>query len=423
MSEVFEHGYAVVIGVDDNNIKRLALPAVEKDVSAVRDVLVHPERCGYAEENVRFLKGEESTGKNIKKAFIWLKDKVSDDPEATAVIYYSGHGFRDKKSERYYLIPYDIESLQSVRVDGLKAEDIQTEISEIRAKSTLIILDCCHASGMDVKDIDPDEPEMDSLPFPELPEVKNVPVYEEGAKDVSDLSDGSGRAILNSSTGIESSYVRPDQAMSVFTYHLIEALTGHAPHDEDDDKVLVTDVMSYVTRNVQKTVAKMNKSQTPVMRTEGVFPIAMLIGGEGVGMSKGLDFPPDPLEPLPEAAGFTATYNFQGQSVGGDQVIAGSIGGDVTTGDRVENVGGDFVKGDSIKKEGGAHVGDGSTVTGPVIGGNVGEYVGGNKTEHTETIHGDKVGGDKVGGNKVSIGSVSGGAVAIGDQFQSYIQR
>ncbi|MDX1414872.1 MAG: caspase family protein [Candidatus Promineifilaceae bacterium] len=385
MSKTFVHGYAVVIGVDENQIKRLALPAVAKDVTAVYEVLIHPERCAYDKENVRLVNGSEATGKNILEAFLWLKEKAKQDPEATAVIYYSGHGMRDKKTDRYYLIPYDIESLARVRVSALKAEEIQASISEIRAKRTLIILDCCHASGMDVKDIDPDEPELDAVAFPELPETKEVPAYEEGRKDVSELAEGEGRAILNSSTGPESSYVRPDRKMSVFTYHLIEALTGHAPHDDDDTVVYVTDVMSWVTKKVKQTAAEINKSQTPVMRTDGVFPVAQLIGGQGLPLGKGVEAP-DPLAPLPT----------------------------VNTG------GGDFAGRDMTQKEGGVHFEGGDVdIAGPVVGGSVNELVMGNKTEHSEVIQGDKIGGDKVGGDKISVGSVSGGVVSIGRESQA----
>ena len=98
-----------------------------------------------------------------------------------------------------------------------------------------------------------------------------------GAKAVSDLLEGEGRAILNSSTGSQSSYVRKDREMSVFTYHLIEALTGHAPHADDASVVYVTDVMSWVTHEVKKSAAQDTVQQTPVMRTSGVFPVAQLI--------------------------------------------------------------------------------------------------------------------------------------------------
>jgi hypothetical protein len=100
------------------------------------------------------------------------------------------------------------------------------------------------------------------------------------------LKDGEGRAVLNSSTGAQSSFVRADRKMSLFTYHLIEALTGHAPHPDDATVVYVTDVMSWVTHQVKKSAREQGRDQTPVMKTSGVFPIAQLIGGQGV--AKGL---------------------------------------------------------------------------------------------------------------------------------------
>ncbi|WP_420640883.1 caspase family protein [Candidatus Leptofilum sp.] len=362
----FEHGYAVVIGVDENNISRLALPTVAKDVQAVHDVLVHPERCAYKPDNVKLLKGAESTKTEILDALYWLQDKVKEDAEATAVLYYSGHGMVDKATDQYYLIPYNIRSMSRVRADAIKAEELTAEISTIKAKRMLAILDCCHAAGMDVKDIELDAPEVDAAPFPlDLPETKDIPDLdiEPGGKAVSDLLDGQGRAVLNSSTGAQSSYIRTDGKMSLFTYHLIEALTGHAPHAEDAAVVYVTDVMSWVTHKVKQSAKEQNRDQTPVMRTSGVFPVAQLIGGQGV--AKGLGgTPPDPLAELPPAG---TTFNQQNQTVHGAQV----------------NVGGD------------AHIGQ--------IGNNI------------DTGGGDYVSGDKVEGDYISVGNISGASgIAIG---------
>ncbi|MFN2140705.1 MAG: caspase family protein, partial [Candidatus Promineifilaceae bacterium] len=111
MSDVFANGYAVVIGVDDNQIERFALPTVAKDVQAVYDVLILPERCAYKEEHVRFVKGSESTRKNILDSLFWLQEQAEKDKNATAVVYYSGHGMEDKDAGQYYLIPYDIRSI------------------------------------------------------------------------------------------------------------------------------------------------------------------------------------------------------------------------------------------------------------------------------------------------------------------------
>jgi len=381
MSEVFANGYAVVIGVDENQIERFALPTVAKDVQAVYDVLIHPERCAYKEENVKFIKGSEATRKNILDGLFWLQEQAAKDKDATAVVYYSGHGMEDKDAGQYYLIPYDIRSIGRLRADAIKAEELTAEISAIDAERLLVILDCCHAEGMGVKDIDLEAtkaPTVEASAFPiDLPDTKDVPDYtaEPGAsKDVSDLLDGEGRAVLNSSTGAQSSYIRKDGAMSLFTYHLIEALTGHAPHPDDATVVYVTDVMSWVTHEVKKSAAREGRDQTPKMRTSGVFPVAQLIGGKGLAKGIG-EVPPDPLAPLPQAG-----VSVQANSVE-DSIIAG---------------------GDVDAREGGINFGSGNVhIEGPVAGRDIGHV-------------GDVASGDKVGGDRIIVRDIIGSGIGVG---------
>ena len=149
MNRKFEHGYAAVIGVDQNQIERLALPTVANDVQAIYEVLIHPERCAYDPDNVRLVHGEDATGKNILEALYWLQEKIEADPEATAVIYYSGHGMLDQAANQYYLIPYDIRALNRIRADAIKAEEFTAEVAAIQPKRMLVLLDCCHAAGVD----------------------------------------------------------------------------------------------------------------------------------------------------------------------------------------------------------------------------------------------------------------------------------
>jgi len=477
MAEIFEHGYAIIVGVDDNNIKRLALPSVAKDVTAVHEVLTHPERCAYNPDNVKLIKGADSTSENILEALSWLQEKVKADENATAVIYYSGHGMVDKKTDQYYLIPYDIRKLSKVRFDAIDASEFNSEISAIQSDRLLVVLDCCHAAGMDVKDVDLDaideDKNVEKTAFPiDLDGAKNIPSYEAapGAKAVSDLVDGEGRAILNSSTGAQSSYIRKDGAMSLFTYHFIEALTGHAPHADDATVVYVTDVMSWVTHEVKKSAAKESREQTPVMRTSGVFPVAQLIGGQG--LSKGIDglpaAPPDPLAPLPsiQAGGsvYTGDITADGDVAGGDinkhegDVIHGNVDNSTSNVDTsggayvagVNTGGGEFTMGNKTVNEGDTYHGnvDKSTTTnttsfsmgnqtvegdqinaagdvnidhlGDKIEMGIGDYVKGDKNIHGDEVHGDKFTGDKVMGNKVegdqiTVGDISGGqGIAIG---------
>lgn len=429
MSNVFEHGYALIVGVDANQIPRLALPAVAKDVQAVYDVLVHPDRCAYNPDNVKFLKGDQATRDNILEGLFWLRGKAKDDPEATAVIYYSGHGMADTVANQYYLIPYNISDLSRIRQFALKAEDLTAEISAVQAKRMLAILDCCHAAGMEVKEIDlaaiDSAAHIEPAPFPlDLPQTKNIPSFEAepGAKNVSDLLDGEGRAVLNSSTGSQSSYVRSDGAMSLFTYYLIEALTGHAPHPDDATVVYVTDVMSWVTHQVKKSAREEGRDQTPVMRTSGVFPIAQLIGGQGVAKGIG-QLPPDPLAPLPsvnvEVGSGAAAVGNNNTVVGARGVhAAGNVDGSIVTGNsntiQTTNYQGPVDQSTTTFNQAGQKVEGNQFNAGKDL--NIGHW--------GDTIHGDKVGGDQVDGDKISVGNISGSSgIAIGRGAQANVNQ
>ena len=76
MTNQFEHGYALLIGVDQNQVPRWALPDVAKDIEALTDVLVHPERCGYPAGNVRVLTGRDATRNGILDGLAWLMKEV-----------------------------------------------------------------------------------------------------------------------------------------------------------------------------------------------------------------------------------------------------------------------------------------------------------------------------------------------------------
>jgi hypothetical protein len=155
--------------------------------------------------------------------------------------------------------------------------------------------------------------------------------------------------------------------MSVFTYHLIEALTGHAqPHDSAKE-VLVSDVMSYVTRTVpESALREANAEQTPDFQVSGNFPVALLLGGKG--LSKG-EPAPSPLDTL------DLTHTTEQVSTGGGAYIRGNV-----------TVGHDFVGRDKV-------------------------------------IHGDNVLGDKVSGDKITTGNVSGTGIAIGRGAQARVEQ
>jgi uncharacterized caspase-like protein len=370
MRKQFINGYALLIGVNDNINPTWALPDVEKDVKALHNVLINPERCAYPPEHVKVILRKDATRQNILEEIDRLKDKIDKDTSgnATAVVFYSGHGYTDEgQPPNYYLIPYDIK-VDAYKSSALRAEDFAEAINSLKPKRLFVVLDCCRSGGMGVKSING------------IKDVKGIPVYsqsavsvhlfapgaktvspKEGVKGLELLNQGSGRAVLSSSQGDQNSYLRKDGTMSIFTYHLIEAITGHAQPEEGAKEVLVSDVMSYVWRKVPASAkAEYNEMQEPDYQVSGNFPIALLLGGRGI--TKGLSAP----DPLTSVERKIAISNNQ-INTGGGAYIRGNV--------KIE--GGDFIGRDKI-------------------------------------IRGDEIHGDKISGDKISVGNISGKDIAFG---------
>ena len=315
----FPNGYALLIGVDESTVRTWALPDVAKDIAALESVLKDPDRCGYQTSNIKVLKGAAATYQGIVDALEWLQQRISADAsdDATVFLDYSGHGWRDtdQSPPEYFLIPFDVKE-DDIRSTALPAKTFAGAVSKLRPKRLFVILDCCHAAGMDTKGFGPAGFTSAALPPDVLMAGTDGVGPSGGAKGLETLSAGSGRAVLSSSQGTQQSFIRKDRKMSVFTYHLYEALTGHAGVS-DAREVLVSDVMSHVWRRVPESVMRdYGEQQNPDYQVSGNFPLALLLGGKGA--PKGIP-PPEPIEDLR-----SRSISIQ---AGGDVITVGDISG------------------------------------------------------------------------------------------------
>lgn len=274
---MFDHGYALLIGVDESKRPTLALPVVAKDIAALASVFTDTERCGYRKDHVKLVTGRNATRAGIVDGLAWLQQKLETDPgdEQTAIVYFSGHGHREPGGETM-LLPYD--ATIPFRFGGLKAKELADQIDILRPRRLLVVLDCCHAGAIGVKGTSP-----------ELASVAVTP----STAELSALAAGEGRAVLSSSTDTQQSFIRADGQMSVFTYHMVEALLGHAT-PPGTPTVTVTQIMEHVGQRVPVTTLEMHGAkQVPTFHYDGTaFPIALVLGGKGI--SKAVPAP-DPL--------------------------------------------------------------------------------------------------------------------------------
>ncbi len=271
MPITFAHGYALLIGVGASAYPRWSLPVTVKDMQALRAVLTDPALCGYPADHIRLLHDAGATRQAIRDGLAWLAERAAADGDATAVVFYSGHGWVDQATGRYYLIPHDVEPF-SLADSALPAEAFTAALRQVKAKRLLVFVDSCHAAGMATAK---DQPAM------KLPSGFTQTALPKGL--VEGLKQGAGRAVFSASTASQPSWVRPDGRLSLFTYHLLEALQG-AGNRPGDTEVRVSNLMNHLGKAVPESArALCQAEQTPFFDTATEdFAVALLAGGKGL---------------------------------------------------------------------------------------------------------------------------------------------
>lgn len=247
----FDHGYALLVGVGAD------LTVTLRDAERVANLLRDPLRCGYRESNVRLLLGADANRLKLENGLAWLAQCAQDDPLATVVFYYSGHGLAEPAATLVLnpcigsdgkLIP------DRCTTEGFPGNELCKAFLEVTAKKLIVLLDCCHAAAQ-------------AEDFKEAPSDPDF---------LDRLQQGAGRVVLASSSSEEKS--RADRRESFFTAALLEGLAGYGSLSRDG-YAKVFDIVDYVQRQVRlRTLEK----QHPIFKGMAGenFPIAYYAGGE-----------------------------------------------------------------------------------------------------------------------------------------------
>ena len=218
----------------------------------------------------------------------------------------------DQTTGRYYLVPQDVKPFD-IPGSALAGEEFTAALRAIPARRLLVFIDSCHAAGMTTaKDPSP-------LQLPGQFAQAALP------KELADaLKQGQGRAVFASSRGEQRSWVRPDGSLSLYTYHLLEALRG-AGNRPGDAVVRLSNLVAHLSRTVAESARTLcHAEQTPFYdwSTED-FAVALVLGGKGVPV-EGWQTPDSPQPP--GATHYTATVTGSGAIAQGDSAAAGAGG-------------------------------------------------------------------------------------------------
>jgi uncharacterized caspase-like protein len=156
------------------------------------------------------------------------------------LFYFSGHG--KAEGSESYLLPRDTR-LSALKHTAVAMGDVRELMEQSPARAKVIVLDACHSGAS----IGKAEPTM----TPEF--IQRV------------FEEAEGMAVLASCKQGQQSWEWPEENRSVFTFFLLEALTGQADLDKKGF-VTVSDASRFVTDGVKSWAAEKGAPQTPTLQ-------------------------------------------------------------------------------------------------------------------------------------------------------------
>jgi nucleoside phosphorylase len=220
--------FALLIGVSDYGKDFPSLPAAEKDVAAMQDVLEDPEIGGFQVTSV-VNQEKQKIEEAIEKLF---KNRKKDD---LLVLFFSGHGVKDEKGTLFLSARNtrkdEDESL--MRSTAIEASYVQGWMNHCRLTRKVLILDCCFSGafpiGMNIKGDD-----------------SSIPIALQLG--------GEGWVVMTSSTSRENSFEVIGFELSVYTHFLVEGIRTGIVNRQQSDYISVEDLHAYAKEKVQETL-------------------------------------------------------------------------------------------------------------------------------------------------------------------------
>lgn len=172
-------------------------------------------------------------------------------PEDTVVIFFSGHGAPDtvtdaKGNVETFLLPIDADPTKLFST-AIRMSDVGTMLRRLRSERIVFLADTCYSGAATEGGR--------TVPIA----GGGVALRAVGVRTLPKRPEGKGCAVITASTGTQVAQERDEYKHGIFSYYVLQGLSGAA--DRDGDKsVTVDELYDYVKEQVGKAT---NGSQTP----------------------------------------------------------------------------------------------------------------------------------------------------------------
>lgn len=268
--------YVVAVGVSRYADVRMNLKYAAKDAQDIAAAFRERGKRFSGVEVVQILDGE-AVRETILAARAKLEATTIDDQ---VVVFVAGHGMLDEHLD-YYFVTHDFDREKPPK-RGLSYEQLESLLDGIPARRKLMMMDTCHSGEVD------DEAMRAPPPPPGASGVKMASDFRTfsygGAVQspdrsgellgqlFADLRRGSGAAVISSASGAEYALESARWHNGVFTFSVLQGLTGPADRN-GDGTIRVSELRDYVVDEVHRLT---RGAQTPTSRRENLefdFPV------------------------------------------------------------------------------------------------------------------------------------------------------
>lgn len=248
--------YVLSVGINEYLNPKLALNYAKNDAISFVEQVKEIGGELYSEVEVVTLFDANATKENILQQFDILAEKMNKND--VFILFYAGHG--SVVEDHFYFIPteathlYDEKEVQSKAID---AEEFQEKLQQIKALKQVIIMDACQSG----KSVDL---------------LAQRGVLEE--KAIAQLSRSAGIHVLASAGSEQYATEYVQLGHGLFTYVLLEALSGKADGGNKDGKITMYEIKSYIDDQVpERSLQLKGKLQFPYSFSRGHdFPIGVV---------------------------------------------------------------------------------------------------------------------------------------------------
>ncbi len=235
------NAYAVIIGIESYREDIPTATHAESDAKAFAAMV--EQTLNVPPEHIRLLVGDRASRADIASAIEeWLPRNVRDN-NATVYVFFSGHGAPDVETGDAYLVPYDADPA-FLKTRGYSIDAMHDKLAALPAKRIYTFLDACF-SGSGSRSV------LAAGTRPLVP--------------VKDPKAVRGVISMSASSASEATGAAQDAPHGLFTYHLLQAVSGAADIDSDTN-VRMDEIFEYVSKTVTREARLQNRDQTPTLK-------------------------------------------------------------------------------------------------------------------------------------------------------------